>query len=230
MLHALQDTFGYIDEEAVPLLADTLNISRAEVYGVISFYRTSARPGRPQRGQGLPRRVLPGGRCRAPRRARDGPSRHRARGDDADGSFTLEQVFCLGNCALGPAVMVDGRLVGRVDEARFDALVARPERALMAETTVFVPRDAAARSVGADEVAIEIARVAAERSRGDVRIVRNGSRGLLYLEPLVEVATAGGAGRLRPGRTAGRRRTVRRWVPLGASTRSAMASPRRSST
>jgi len=61
----------------------------------------------------------------------------------------------------------------------------------MAEVTVFVPGDSASRSVGADEVAAEIVRVAADRAL-EVRIVRNGSRGLLYLEPLVEVATAAG--------------------------------------
>jgi formate dehydrogenase subunit gamma len=45
-------------------------------------------------------------------------------GTTPDGMVTLEQVFCLGNCALSPAVMVDGRLRGRVDEARFDEIVA----------------------------------------------------------------------------------------------------------
>jgi len=124
ILHALQDTFGYIDAAAVPLLADALNISRAEVHGVITFYRDL--------------RDAPGGRrvvkvCRAESCQAVGAERlveHAtarlgvALGETTpDGAVTLEQVFCLGNCALGPAVMVDGRLVGRVDDARFDALI-----------------------------------------------------------------------------------------------------------
>jgi formate dehydrogenase subunit gamma len=127
MLHALQETFGYVDSEVVPVLAETLNISRAEVHGVITFYKDF--------------RATPPGRsvikvCRAESCQSMGAEalvEHAERrlgvplGETtADGRFTLEQVFCLGNCALAPAIMKDSRLIGRVDEARFDALVTEP--------------------------------------------------------------------------------------------------------
>lgn len=127
MLHALQETFGYLDPAVVPLLADTLNISRAEVHGTITFYKDF--------------RSTPPGRsvikvCRAESCQSMGAEalvEHAERrlgiplGETtADGRFTLEQVFCLGNCALAPAVMKDGHLIGRVDPARFDALVTEP--------------------------------------------------------------------------------------------------------
>ncbi len=127
MLHALQETFGYVDKEVVPVLAEKLNISRAEVHGVITFYKDF--------------RATPPGRsvikvCRAESCQSMGAEalvEHAERrlgiplGETTtDGRFTLEQVFCLGNCALAPAVMKDGRLIGRVDDARFDALVTEP--------------------------------------------------------------------------------------------------------
>ena len=111
----------------------------------------------------------------------------------SDGALTLEQVFCLGNCALSPAVLVDGRLKGRVDEADFDdaCRLLPDEGTLMDPAAVFVPLDAAARSVGAEDVATAIVREATVR-RHEVRLVRNGSRGMFWLEPLVEVSTAKG--------------------------------------
>jgi formate dehydrogenase subunit gamma len=127
ILHRLQAELGHIDEAALPVIAAELNLSRAEVYGVVTFYSDF--------------RLVPAGTttvrvCRAEACQSVGAERlaehARARlGVDfgattADGSVTLEQVFCLGNCALGPAVQVGERLYGRVDEAAFDALVARP--------------------------------------------------------------------------------------------------------
>ena len=116
----------------------------------------------------------------------------------ADRGVSVDQVFCLGNCALGPSVMVDGRIHGRVDADRFDALLAAehtvvetPAPAEADAVTVFVPGDASARSVGADEVAAAID-AHAQATGTHVTLVRNGSRGLLWLEPLVEVATADG--------------------------------------
>ena len=124
ILHALQEEFGCIDDEAVPLLARELNLSRAEVHGVVSFYNEF-------------RRTRPGRHtvkvCRAEAcQSMDGEAlidhvRRRLKvdfgGTTADGAFTLEPVFCLGNCALAPAVMVDGTLHGRVDARRFDAIL-----------------------------------------------------------------------------------------------------------
>ncbi|PWC52705.1 formate dehydrogenase subunit gamma [Azospirillum sp. TSO22-1] len=124
ILHALQEEFGCIDEEAVPLLAGELNLSRAEVHGVVSFYHEfrRTRPGRHTI------KVCRAEACQS--MDSDGLVEHARRrlkvdlGETtADGSFTLESVFCLGNCALAPAVMVDETLHGRVDPRRFDAIV-----------------------------------------------------------------------------------------------------------
>ncbi len=125
VLHELQDVFGHIDARAVDLVAEALNLSKAEVYGVVTFYKDfrSEVPGTSVihvcRGEACQSM----GAERLARHARE----HLAvdfGGTTSDGAVTLEQVFCLGNCALSPAVLVDGRLKGRVDEAGFDELVA----------------------------------------------------------------------------------------------------------
>ena len=125
ILHGLQEVFGYIDPEAVDLVAEALNLSKAEVYGVVTFYKDfrSEPPGRSIVQVCRAEACQSMGAERLARHARE------QLGIDfgattPDGSITLEQVFCLGNCALSPAVMVDGRLKGRVDDARFDELVA----------------------------------------------------------------------------------------------------------
>jgi formate dehydrogenase subunit gamma len=123
-LQALQQAFGYVDPRAVPVVADELNLSRAEVHGVLTFYsdlRTTP-PGRHHV------QVCRAEACQA-RGAAALVSHAQASlgtglgGTTADGAVTLDGVFCLGNCALGPAVAVDGHLHGRVDASRFDSLV-----------------------------------------------------------------------------------------------------------
>jgi formate dehydrogenase subunit gamma len=124
VLHALRETFGYVDPRAVPLVAKTLNLSRAEVHGVLTFYPDlrSTPPGRVRvqlcRGEAC---QSVGGRALA---------EHATSslgvdfgGTTANGSVTLDEVFCLGNCALGPTVTVDGQLHGRVHAAELDELV-----------------------------------------------------------------------------------------------------------
>ena len=100
----------------------------------------------------------------------------------ADGAVTLQPVFCLGLCAVGPSAMLDGAPLGpagrRADRCRAGARTMT--------TRVYVPRDAAALALGADAVASLL------RQAGDVEVVRTGSRGLFWLEPMVEVATAEG--------------------------------------
>jgi formate dehydrogenase subunit gamma len=124
ILHALQDEFGYIDTEATPLIASALNLSRAEVHGVISFYQDfrHAAPGR---------HVLK--ICRAEScqsMGCDSLIHHvekragvKLGETTTDGSLTIEQVFCLGNCALSPAVMLDGQPYGRVSPSVADFLI-----------------------------------------------------------------------------------------------------------
>ncbi len=206
ILHDLQDAFGYVEPTVIPLVAEALNCSQAEVHGVVTFYRDvrTEPPGRHTI------EVCRGEACQSVGADDLLAYATRATGIDVgatspDGACTLREVYCLGNCALGPAVLADGRLAGRVTPERLDALIVGalgaprkwgPEevapRAEGAEpVTVFVPGDAAACSLGADDVAEAI--VAGARGLGRrIRLVRNGSRGLLFLEPLVEVATAHG--------------------------------------
>jgi len=124
VLHALQEEFGYVDPEAVPLVAKALNLSRADVHGVVTFYsdfRTTP-PGRRRvavcRGEACQAR---GGReLAAHAAARLGVGMGETSGD---GGVTLDQVFCLGLCSVAPAAVVDGRALGRLDAAAFDAAV-----------------------------------------------------------------------------------------------------------
>jgi formate dehydrogenase subunit gamma len=124
ILHALQEEFGYVPQEAIPMIADALILSKAEVVGILNFYHDF--------------RQEPGGRhilrvCRA--------ESCQAMGCDAlvqhiesklavgmgetteDGAITLATVYCLGNCALSPAVLIDGELYGRVTPEKADRIL-----------------------------------------------------------------------------------------------------------
>ena len=124
VLHEVQRVLGHIPPAAVPLIAQTLNLSRAEVHGVIGFYHYF--------------RTTPGGRhrvqiCRAEScQAMQGEAlaahAQRTLGiafheTTPDGAFSLEPVYCLGNCACSPAVMIDEELHGRVTPERFEELI-----------------------------------------------------------------------------------------------------------
>lgn len=124
ILHALQHTFGHVPAPAVPLVAERLNISKADVRGVISFYHDFH--------DALPaRHVLK--LCRAEACQASGVDRvaahlataHGLHPDATLGRVTLKNVYCLGNCALGPAALVDGELLAGLDENSVDALMAR---------------------------------------------------------------------------------------------------------
>jgi formate dehydrogenase subunit gamma len=125
ILHAVQAAFGYVPAGAVPVVAEELNLSRAEVHGVVTFYHFF-------------RHSPPGARtvslCQAEScqsmgaealaehaRQRLGIDFHQT---TADGRFSLEPIYCLGNCACSPAAMINGRLYGRVTPEAFDALIA----------------------------------------------------------------------------------------------------------
>lgn len=124
VLHALQEEFGYVDPAAIPLVAKALNVSRADVHGVVTFYKDfrTAPPGLHTvavcRGEACQSR---GGRALADH-ARETLGVGFG-GTTADGAVSLDEVFCLGMCAVSPAVMVDGRPVGRVDADMLDGLV-----------------------------------------------------------------------------------------------------------
>ncbi|MGD9703961.1 MAG: NAD(P)H-dependent oxidoreductase subunit E [Acidimicrobiia bacterium] len=214
-LHALQREVGYIDPGVIPVLADIFNLSAAEVHGVISFYKDF----RTTPPVGPIVQICRAEACQARGAAPVLAEARRLVG--AGAAIELEDVFCLGNCARGPSVAVDGRVHGDVDASGVAAIleqarvagdapagawpaptlpVASRDDSREATVTVYVPRDAAARSAGADAVA------AALDLRTDVHVVRNGSRGMLWLEPMVEVETAGGRvayGPVRPEDVAG---------------------------
>jgi formate dehydrogenase subunit gamma len=124
ILHAVQDKLGYIPSSSVPILSQRLNLSRAEIHGVISFYHDF--------------RTEPGGAhtvqiCRAEACQAMGSRQLEAHAKLAlgvgfgatteDGRFTLEPVYCLGNCACAPSIRIDDRVHARVNNQRFDQLM-----------------------------------------------------------------------------------------------------------
>jgi len=124
ILHALQEEFGYVDKAAVPLIAGALNISHAEVHGVISFYHDFHRE--PAGSHTL--KICRAESCQA--MGCESMIRHveqrlgvKLGGTTEDRSISLEPVYCLGNCALSPAVMLDGKLYGRVSSEVADFLI-----------------------------------------------------------------------------------------------------------
>jgi formate dehydrogenase subunit gamma len=125
IFHAVQTEFGFVPDPALPVIANALNLSRAEVYGVLTFYHDFRRspPGRHVV------KICRAESCQAMHT--DALCRHAeetlgvAFGEtSADGAYTLQAVYCLGNCARSPAMMIDGDLYGCVDKKRFDAILA----------------------------------------------------------------------------------------------------------
>jgi formate dehydrogenase subunit gamma len=129
ILHALQEAFGYVPEPAVPMIASALNLSRAEVHGVFTFYHDFRR-------EPAGRHVLKLCRAEACQAAGGDVLAARAAAKlgitvgstTVDERVTLEPIYCLGLCATAPSAMLDGRVVGRLDEARIDALIAEALR------------------------------------------------------------------------------------------------------
>ncbi len=126
ILHDVQGALGYIPKDAIALIAAQLNLSRAEVHGVISFYHyfRTEKPGRHvlQLCRAEACQALGAAQLEAHAKRALGVDFH---GTTKDGAVTLEAVYCLGNCALGPSAMLDERVQGRVTPERFDALIAR---------------------------------------------------------------------------------------------------------
>lgn len=124
ILHALQDVFGCIPLDAEPLVASALNISRAEVHGIVTFYHEFRRtvPGRHVL------RICRAEACQAVGADAVGAHARSALAVDwhetsAKGSVTLEPVFCLGLCATGPSALLDGKPVGRLNASRIDRML-----------------------------------------------------------------------------------------------------------
>jgi len=127
ILHAIQASYGHIPEMALPLIAEALGLTRAEVHGVVSFYHDF--------------RATPAGRrtvkiCRAEACQSVGANALTdavlaqfgldAHGTTPDGRLTIEPVYCLGLCACGPAAMIDGRVMGRADAAKITTALEVP--------------------------------------------------------------------------------------------------------
>jgi formate dehydrogenase subunit gamma len=124
ILHDLQDQLGFIPEAALPALARALNLSKAEVHGVVSFYHDFRR---------APAGPVVVKLCRAEACQSRGAmalierlcARHAtALGETSPNGVTIEAVYCLGNCALAPAALVNGRPIGRADPDRLAAAIA----------------------------------------------------------------------------------------------------------
>jgi formate dehydrogenase subunit gamma len=126
ILHDVQDHLGYIPKDTLPVIAERLNISRADIHGVVTFYKDF--------------RQQPPGKhvvklCRAEACQSMGSERLAAEAERAlgtkfgetasDGSVTLEVVYCLGNCALAPSAMIDDQVMGRVDISKLKRAMQR---------------------------------------------------------------------------------------------------------
>lgn len=126
MLHAIQSAYGYIPEASVAQIARVLNLSRAEVHGVISFYHDF-------RTEQAGRHIVQ--ICRAEACQSMGSRQLEAHAKEslgiefgqttADGEITLEPVYCLGNCACSPSMRIGDQVYARVDNTRFDQLIAQ---------------------------------------------------------------------------------------------------------
>ena len=124
ILHGIQDTLGYIPKGSVPLIASALNVSRAEVHGVITFYHyfRESPPGKHTihvcRAESC--QSMNGAELETHAKAKLGIDYHET---TQDGNFSLEPVYCLGNCGCSPAVSIDGEVYGRVSPERFDEIL-----------------------------------------------------------------------------------------------------------
>jgi formate dehydrogenase subunit gamma len=128
ILHEIQHTFGFVPDAVIPMIADALNTSRAEVFGTVSFYHDF-------------RRELPGRHvvklCRAEACQAAGGDRLAERAEQrlgvklgettSDRRVTIEPIYCLGLCATAPSAMLDGRMIGRLDEQKLDAILSEAQ-------------------------------------------------------------------------------------------------------
>jgi formate dehydrogenase subunit gamma len=130
ILHATQEEFGCVPQAAVPIIAEALNLSRAEVHGVVTFYHDFRR-------ESAGRHVLKLCRAEACQASAGGDAlATRAEGKlgvkmgdtTADGRVTLEPIYCLGLCSVSPCAMLDGKVHARLDERKLDALIAQVNR------------------------------------------------------------------------------------------------------
>jgi len=124
ILHGIQDALGYIPADSIPAIAQGLNLSRAEVHGVISFYHyfRETPPGKHTihlcRAESC--QSMGANNLEAHVKAKLGIDYHET---TADGKFSLEPVYCLGNCACSPAMQIHDEIYGRVTADSFDEII-----------------------------------------------------------------------------------------------------------
>ncbi len=170
VLHEVQRDFGHVPPAAVALIARGLNLSRAEVHGVVTFYHhfRSTPPGRHRL------QICRAESCQSMQGDALGCCMPSASSESASAKppptarCTLEAVYCLGNCACSPAILIDDEPHGRVTPQRLDELLAAcgaadARRASSVSAQVYVPRDSGALSLGAEAVARGIDGEAARR-------------------------------------------------------------------
>lgn len=125
ILHAIQDELGYVPDAAVPSIAKALNRSRAEIHGVITFYHHFRRhPVGKNMVQVCRAEACQSMGCTSLEEHAKKTLGIDYHGTTADGQFSLEAVYCLGNCALSPSIRVNDDIVGRVSKERFDEVIA----------------------------------------------------------------------------------------------------------
>lgn len=131
ILHAIQDALGYVPAEAVPAIADAINISRAEVHGVITYYHdfrsgpTTAHTVQICRAESC--QAMGGDALMAHAREHLGCIGH---APSRDGDFTVEPAYCLGLCAMSPAITLDGKVYARMTPQKLDALITKAREAV----------------------------------------------------------------------------------------------------
>jgi formate dehydrogenase subunit gamma len=130
LLHAIQDNIGYVPESAYPLISKALSLSVAEVYGVVTFYHhfRTHQPGRHilQICRAESCQAMGSEALETHIKKRLGVEFHET---TPDGAFTLEPIYCLGNCACSPSVMIDEEVYGRVDNKKIDQLISNLKNA-----------------------------------------------------------------------------------------------------
>jgi len=124
ILHGIQEEFGYVPQESLPVIAEALNLSRAEVYGVVSFYHDFRKhpAGRHvlKLCQAEACQSMGSDTVAAKLKQRLGIGFHET---SSDGAVTLEPVYCLGLCACSPSAMLDGNVIGRVGDDEIDEMI-----------------------------------------------------------------------------------------------------------
>ncbi len=125
ILHGIQDEFGYVPGESLPVIADLLNLSRAEVHGVVTFYNDYSNNPAGRQDLKLCRaeacQSMGGDAIAAKVQQLLGIGFHET---TKDGAVTLEPVYCLGLCACAPSAMLDGEVIGRLDADKVEEIVA----------------------------------------------------------------------------------------------------------